>query len=211
MTDYPLQGAHLAVPCNLCHQKNYRNTIRFKFNTTTCIACHRDFHNGTASIYVSNERQGDECSYCHSSESWDAVNFDHTKTEFPLKGKHSTILCGKCHRAGPDKAGESAINFKIGSKVCQDCHQDIHGGQFARQGKTDCQGCHTETDWQSSKFDHNRDSQFELKGAHQKVACAKCHKNTVIGGENTILYKPIDTSCSACHVKRNMEGRGQEL
>ncbi len=88
---YPLQGAHLAVPCNFCHQKTHNNTLRFEFESTACIICHSDPHNGTAHQYVVPQKSPevkvsvttqsivtspnsindkDVCEYCHSVQSW---------------------------------------------------------------------------------------------------------------------------------------------
>ena len=71
-----------------------------------------------------------------------------------------------------------------------------------------CDQCHKPFDWSAVNFDHNRDSRFNLEGAHLKVSCSQCHKTTTISGVHTILYKPLDITCSSCHVKREMNQEG---
>ena len=64
-------------------------------------------------------------------------HFDHSKTKFPLLGKHAPLACDKCHKTADFKAPVAHVQ-------CKACHQDIHGGQFAaRADGGDCAGCHT--------------------------------------------------------------------
>jgi hypothetical protein len=214
LTKYPLQGAHLAVPCNLCHQKNYKNTIRFNFSSTECSSCHRDPHNREAELYLSKKTipEGkNDCQYCHSVTSWALIDFDHTQTNFQLNGKHQSIRCKSCHKYDGTNPNISVILI-LNKKSCQDCHQDVHMGQFHAQGEIDsdeenlirCDKCHTTLNWAASKFDHNRDSSFKLEGAHKRLNCSQCHKLVDRNGKNIIQYKPLNSSCSACHEQRSM-------
>ena len=87
---------------------------------------------------------------------------------------------------------------------CAACHDDIHGGQFARadqnEAKTDCRRCHTPAGWKQLAFDHNRDARFKLEGAHGRVACGGCHKAApAAGGLMRIVYKPLPVTCAGCH------------
>jgi hypothetical protein len=102
------------------------------------------------------------------------------------------------------------------SLQCQECHQDVHGGQFsivdnvgAGQSKdTNCARCHTPNNWTPDKFDHNRNSSFKLDGAHLKVACAGCHKETVGQDKPVRIFKPLDKSCSSCHGGKDFQDSG---
>ena len=173
-TDFPLQGAHLAVPCISCHKKNASGVIRFKWESTECQACHGDPHKGQV-------RQAG-CRTCHSIESWSHIaGFDHAKTGFPLEGGHQKVSCGQCHKQG---------KFQGTPKTCNSCHGDPHEGQLVQAG---CQSCHSVQGWARVTFDHNRQSRFKLEGAHARVPCAACH------GKNPVRFKPLPTTCEECH------------
>jgi len=214
ITRYPLHGAHLAVPCNLCHQKNYNNTIRFRFSSTECLSCHRDQHNRKAELYLSKislPEGKNVCQYCHSVKSWSSIEFDHTQSNFQLEGKHQQISCKSCH-GYIDSTVEGTVRFKLNKKECEDCHQDVHMGQFHSQDDRNsadaktvlCDKCHTTLNWTASMFDHNRDSSFKLEGAHKKLNCSQCHKTVDKNGTVFVQFKPLNSSCSACHVDRSM-------
>jgi hypothetical protein len=216
---YPLEGAHLAVPCNFCHQKTYNNTLRFRFEITACNVCHTDPHKGTADRYVVTQKPTkiqDTCQYCHSVQSWQTVTYDHSVTDFKLEGKHTSVRCKSCHQEGQMTEGSGDVKFKIGKKECLDCHHDIHMGQFSistvaekqKTGSVQCDRCHKPFDWSAVNFNHNRDSRFDLKGAHQKLPCSQCHKTMMINGINTVLYKPLEVTCNSCHVRREMNQEG---
>jgi hypothetical protein len=72
------------------------------------------------------------------------------------------------------------------------CHakDDAHNGQFSQ----DCAQCHTTLSWQSATFEHAK-SAFPLTGAHQQVACAKCH----VQGAAGVVFKGTSRQCSGCH------------
>src|SRR3981081_611959 len=86
-TRFPLAGLHAQVECSKCHTPGPDNKPRYTgipFNQ--CSDCHKDPHQGSFT-------QG--CQSCHSTSGWKkisiaAVNerFDHSKTKFPLGGKH---------------------------------------------------------------------------------------------------------------------------
>ena len=214
LTKYPLEGAHLAVPCNFCHPKNNNNTIQFHFSSTNCQICHRDPHNNEAEQYLSDKisTEGkDLCQYCHSVASWSSIEFDHNQTNFRLEGKHQSISCRSCHLY-KEMNSNVTVSLKINKSACQDCHQDVHMGQFSSQNDTGsdqaksglCDKCHTTVNWTATIFDHNRDSRFKLEGAHKKVNCSQCHKAVDKNGTDIVQYKPLNLSCSACHVERSM-------
>ena len=146
-------------------------------------------------------------------ESWAKITFDHSQTEFALEGKHQTAPCLKCHHA--EKPGETTrVAFAVKKKLCQDCHSDIHKGQFAAAESaksTDCARCHTASSWKAEKFVHNRDSRYKLEGAHQKVPCAKCHVPTEVDNMMFVQYRPLDTTCVSCHGGAEFEERKLRL
>jgi hypothetical protein len=215
LSKYPLEGSHLAVPCDLCHPKIVNGNIsmvKFDFKSTRCLECHKNPHKNELATYI-NEGG---CELCHKTESWSSVNFDHNKTKFPLNGRHSQILCGRCHKLVDPGLPTANRQFKGLTPTCQDCHQDNHRGQFAITIKSDlkdikfvdCAKCHNPENWQNLKFVHNNDSSFKLEGAHIKVACRDCHKLVGPEGQKFILYKPLDLSCKSCHGNRQMQQKG---
>jgi hypothetical protein len=119
-------------------------------------------------------------------------DFDHSKTKYPLLGKHATVACSACHIKDDFKK-------QIPFAKCNDCHTpDPHKGQFdARPKKGECEECHTVDGWKPSTFgvkEHDT-SKYPLKGAHIKVDCAKCH---LPAGKDTI-YKVKFELCTDCH------------
>jgi hypothetical protein len=197
---FKLSGSHAAVPCRSCHvetEVNGAKTMKFHWDDHDCRGCHTDPHAGQ----FSDRSDGGECKSCHSTESWYWMEFDHTKTEYQLVGKHQNVLCAKCHIEG-DVNGTKAKLFAFPDKSCTACHNDQHAGQFADTGgKVNCETCHSPYGWKPVRFDHNSQSRFALTGAHAKVTCDKCHKpdTSISDNVNKVRYKPLDTNCSACH------------
>jgi hypothetical protein len=70
------------------------------------------------------------------------------------------------------------------------CHRedDAHAGVNGAM----CQDCHRVTEWLDVSFDHARDAQFALRGAHADVACESCHVEPVA------VALPA-TQCFGCH------------
>ncbi len=67
-----------------------------------------------------------------------------------------------------------------------------------------CASCHGEDAFRpASKFDHDVDAAFSLKGAHARVPCAKCHATSQsAGGRAIVVYRPVPHTCEDCHGKR---------
>ncbi len=202
-TEYPLRGAHKAVPCVFCHKKinvgTPLETMQFHFQSTRCSTCHNDPHKGQADTFKKRRSTltgKDGCEHCHVVTAWDSVIFDHSLTKFVIEGRHGNVPCIKCHN--PDQ--NNVIQFQRIPTKCQDCHQDIHRGQFAeKDGSVRCEKCHTPVDWLAEKFDHDKNSRFKLTGAHRNVPCEKCHPEQNAAEVKFVRYKPLDTACKTCH------------
>jgi hypothetical protein len=203
---FPLTGGHAAVPCAECHKIGLAGRtdkiLPFRFPDRTCTACHKDPHHGEFKARQEKRRPNGTmfgCEACHNTRSWTDVNgFDHSKTEFPLRGGHRTVTCGACHKA---PAGQSQVQFKGTTKICENCHKDPHERQFvSHSGTTPCASCHIEQRWKPSTFDHDKRTQFPLTGGHADVACDQCHKLVkFINGNPVVFYKPTPLKCEACH------------
>lgn len=168
-SEFQLNGKHLTAKCDGCHQKpKYRDTPR------DCYSCHlkKDKHKGAL---------GSSCESCHNAEGWAKISFDHTKTKFPLEGKHAPVTCEKCH---------TSDNFKSTPTACVGCHldRDKHKGTLGKQ----CDSCHTAKEWKQILFDHDK-TRFKLVESHLKVACLKCHK--------TPQLRTTPKTCVKCHRK----------
>jgi hypothetical protein len=171
-TTFPLLGAHQDVACLGCHTGPVY-TVRTE---TACVACHaRD---------DAHARQlGTECGTCHTPVSWtEQVAFDHDLTRFPLIGLHTVVPCEACH---------VSKDFKGTASGCIDCHaeDDTHKGQL---GPT-CAACHTPNAWNLWSFDHARQTDFALDGAHDALQCVACHTRPVADKIQ------LSTRCADCH------------
>ncbi len=190
---FPLDGAHLAVPCRNCHIKE--DLWTFKNISLECAGCHENVH-GTE--ITAQFLPGNKCTSCHLTDSWHTIRFDHNKTTFPLMGKHLIAKCNDCHYK---ENSQLKKEYKFASLTldCVNCHNDIHYGQFAAaKGETDCLRCHTYDNWIPSRFDHNK-SKFPLEGAHSKIKCSECHKTKSLNGNQVIEFKIKDFKCASCH------------
>ncbi len=190
-SNFILNGAHLAIPCQSCHKKNEK--WNFKIERRDCVDCHKDVHGGSVPVKYTGEKS---CTACHTTERWNEVNFDHSKTNFVLLGVHQKRSCTKCHTSNK---GINSVNIYFTKKSeCVGCHKDVHAGQFAKNGIVLCQSCHQYNNWKPELFDHNNTS-FPLNGAHSKVDCYKCHKQVVDEKGKYIKYKFGEVKCALCH------------
>lgn len=191
-SEYKLTGAHLAVPCKSCHYKT--DKWHFRFIEQKCIDCHKNVHG----VEITEKfMQNNNCSGCHSTESWKTVKFNHSLTTFTLQGKHKDVGCGNCHYR-EKQSGKKVFRFLSLNSKCETCHKDIHYGQFNKDGTSECGRCHTFDNWKPEKFDHNK-TRFSLKGAHHKLKCSRCHPVIVENNNRFIQYKLKDFKCAACH------------
>ena len=159
------------IACSSCHAKGYAS-----FDQATCVAC----HTGLDATFMTQHQTayGADCLGCHDGKTH-LTTFDHSRTAFPLEGKHVGVVCSTCHTS-PTYAGTSA--------TCSACHakDDAHKGQFG----TDCGACHKATGWPDAAIDHSKTA-FPLDGLHVSVACTQCHVNNV--------FKGTPTACASCH------------
>jgi hypothetical protein len=210
-SDYPLEDSHLAVPCFLCHGERSNESIfkmtKFKFESTRCIVCHKDRHEGTVDKYTTENG----CGLCHNIAGWSSITYNHSAHGFKLEGKHAAINCTNCHKPDELESKEKTLRFTGLNKECLTCHIDTHRGQFAEEiefentikKETPCQRCHTPGNWFPDLFDHNRDSSFKLEGAHQKAKCRGCHKKIEEPDGSFVWFKPVDKKCESCHSGNN--------
>ncbi|MBI3664425.1 MAG: hypothetical protein HY234_15425 [Acidobacteria bacterium] len=189
-TRFPLTGRHEQVACQKCHPPSagVEKVVQFTgIAFDKCTACHADPHRGAFAA---------ACQICHTTSGWKAVSvagkFDHSKTNYPLAGKHAAVQCSQCHRTADFKK-------PLAHQKCADCHTpDPHGGQFMKRADgTDCAACHSLDGFKPAKFGvkEHATALYPLEGKHAAVACTKCH---VPAGKATI-YKVKFALCTDCH------------
>lgn len=191
-SQYPLKGAHIATACTECHLKGEH--WEFRKIGEKCVDCHENIHKGKIE---ENYMPAEDCSICHNEANWHQVTFDHNQTDFKLTGEHAKTDCNECHFK-KDETGKEIQQFNGLSKACSTCHQDKHGGQFEINGITDCQRCHTTSDWEKTNFNHDT-ARFKLDGKHATVKCEACHKPVTTTKGTFIQHRFTDISCAACH------------
>ena len=179
-TRYNLMDKHTDARCHDCHQKPARKKNKIR----TCYACHQsdDTHQGS---------QGKTCNNCHSTKSWTGkVTFDHDLSDYPLIGLHASTSCDGCHADG---------QFKKTPTGCISCHQqdDFHKSSFGKK----CHTCHNPNGWKRWTFDHDRQTDFKLKDAHQDLECHACH---LLENKN----EPPGSTCNECHAKDDVHNGG---
>jgi hypothetical protein len=211
-TRFPLTGSHIPVACSTCHNKGGQQIFKFpSYEKQFCIDCHKSPHKDQFNGPILEK----SCNDCHNTKKFDQLKpFDHNQSHFKLVGKHNTLKCSECHKKTkmlmPIKQQKFMHQFKfpdVTNKTCTKCHSDYHKGQFEQS----CQECHNENDWKKVKFDHNTGSDFKLRGKHESVKCAECHKPSTsekILYKNErrplIIYKPLPMTCYNCHYKKDV-------
>jgi hypothetical protein len=194
-TGYTLTGLHRKVTdCDRCHTGANavpgKKAKTYLLKDARCAACHRDVHQG---------QLGKACDKCHGLDTpFKQIAFNHDKTSFPLKGGHSRVECGKCHK----EKKWTGLRFAD----CTDCHRDPHQPPF----KKTCRSCHNENSWRVSTFDHDQ-TRYPLRGKHGALSCEKCHptgkKSKKMPFSNCRDCHKTDphqgqfeSDCKACHV-----------
>ncbi len=191
-TKYPLVGKHLEVGCAKCHHgANFKVPVPHEL----CKTCHQDVHSGQFAALADKG----ECASCHKVEGWKPSTFTvaaHSRSAYPLAGKHAAVACDKCHRP----AGK-ATQYKVKFQACLDCHTDVHKGQFAAAPhKNRCEDCHSAERFVPANFTlaQHRKTRFPLEGGHTAISCGDCHK-ILPDGRNVAAYQFPDIACETCH------------
>ena len=172
-TKYPLRGKHAAVKCTDCHGGDlYNDKLK-----EDCISCHKkdDKHKGTL---------GEKCENCHIEKDWkDTANrFDHSKTKFPLLGKHDKSIVTIATRA--------RSTTRRPRTACPVTRRTTPTRDATGRSVT----CHNANLWKEITFNHDRDTKYPLRGKHIKTKCDDCHKGD--------MYKDkLKEDCYSCHAK----------
>lgn len=203
---FPLTGRHNEIACARCHRSEKAAPPQFEGALAkregagsyaiyrnlpygSCLSCHQDVHKG---------KFGSDCEKCHSTAGFGLIigaQFDHSKTGYPLSGKHSSVACAKCHTGS--KTG------KLKFAACRDCHKDEHRGQFAsRPDKGACESCHSVAGFLPARYpiEEHQQSRYPLTGGHLATPCIACHSDVKdSSGVSYARFDFPDRSCHACH------------
>ncbi|MGE3171457.1 MAG: hypothetical protein AB7O97_02450 [Planctomycetota bacterium] len=200
---FPLRGAHAAAECVTCHGDATRPSRHGtpKAAVESCARCHEQPH---AARFVQSAvaaiGPADGCAGCHSDADRDfhrgtTTPAQHAVTGFRLDPPHARVECAKCH-AGD---GYAARFPGRAPDDCRACHDDRHRGQFDHEGRyAQCTACHARTAFAPNAFGvaMHRDTAFPLTGAHDAVACARCHDRVV---DDVRTFHGTPQKCAECH------------
>jgi hypothetical protein len=119
-TKYALTAAHLAAPCLACHKNPAlgQTALQFRMPRQECLACHQtlDPHGGQFGNRA--------CDECHATDSFRIAAFDHSRTRYPLDGKHRTVPCASCHPSATGPDGRAVRVYRPLGTACRDCHTE---------------------------------------------------------------------------------------
>jgi hypothetical protein len=183
-----IQGhAKYEEKCNSCHQPFSKEK-----QSTLCRDCHKEVDADIMSrhgLHGRAETRETECSHCHTDHigrdadviQLDRETFDHSTTDYSLRGAHTIVRCKGCHIREKEYRGTAS--------TCVSCHEkdDIHKGILGEE----CTDCHTERAWRRPDFDHDK-TDFALREKHAELDCNSCHVNQV--------YKDTTQQCHGCHL-----------
>jgi hypothetical protein len=225
-----LEGRHAAIACAACHaaappglpaatRREALGTagVAVTLTRAECAACHVDAHRGRYATGGAVAIDG-ACAACHGTTSFRPSSIDmrgHDRFRFRLEGAHRAVACVACHRELQSAPATSTLLLAARgvtwfpatapavAATCAGCHEAPHGRQFAaRRDRGACEGCHgVDAFTPASRFDHDRDAAFSLRGAHAKVACAACHRRDGPAANAPIVYRPLSGKCESCHDK----------
>jgi hypothetical protein len=181
-----LVNGHKKVGCRKCHTKGNLKQPK----GTVCVDCHKPVHEA---------KFGRKCQQCHSSIQFlgipETVGREaHSRTPFPLRGKHRAAKCVQCH---PKKLKPQRRFRELEFKKCTGCHKDKHKGEFKKRDGGNCAQCHSEFGYlpTSFGFEAHKTTEFPLEGKHMAAPCAKCHTKR----RPRLDLRVKERKCRECH------------
>ena len=206
-TLFPLEGAHVRVPCENCHKPG----LPTKGLPRTCNACHVGGAMRATTYQPPTHiptPPTQACSDCHSQISWSPARMRHTSEMFgqcsrchnnsqapgkPPSHLPTTASCDACHTTGAWRPTKAVVHDATTVGRCSTCHNGtIASGKPPLHVPTtaQCDSCHTSTvTWANALYTHDPSSWGR---------CSNCHNyNTARGkGANHI---PTNSQCDTCH------------
>ena len=198
LAGWKLAGKHKVTDCKDCHKRKNRQGLRtFLGDTKTCGRCHEK-----EQPHAFERKDMLDCERCHSESAWNPplgrMRFDHNDKKdaaVARAGAHEEVPCAKCH----PKARFNLPRDNPGH--CGFCHESPHKRHLFGTVKT-CSNCHSPQSraFKSVRFDHKRNTGYELVAKHNKIKCYRCHTSKI--GKS----KP-KPSCEKCHAGDNKHGK----
>ena len=152
-----------------------------------CLDCHKEINAFVKDNKGFHGLQLKSCKECHAdhkgrdfdSTKFDETTFEHKATGYKLTGKHAELKCSKCHTEKRTKKPirPNDTRYLGAATSCKECHikEDVHFFK-GKWKKADCNECHSSVAWDKEvRFDHMRDGDYKLEGAHAKAKCDDCH------------------------------------
>jgi nitrate/TMAO reductase-like tetraheme cytochrome c subunit len=188
----PIEKHHTSLKCDWCHQVPFEGArlaaIEFIKLPSDCSLCHNDPHSGQFQ---------EMCLQCHSEHGWTGrwvADTHGPDADFPLVGKHRSVECSRCH-IGAELA---RARFTGLPQTCEQCHPDLHDGQFTKG----CPTCHSEQGWKNLLTDpHGAGSSHPLRGKHASLECVTCHTPPEPGSvlAEARFVRVAQEGCVSCH------------
>jgi predicted CxxxxCH...CXXCH cytochrome family protein len=233
---FSLVGKHSSLRCAQCHQPEGREA-RYKTDKLICTACHAEPHGGEFAAEPYGDKC-DLCHTPAGFEATTFSVERHARTQFPLTGRHAEVACSNCHKPlagaiskgapeiakvsyaaptlaadGKSVARDARRQYHFPSHGCNSCHTDPH--EITPRANLLCATCHVTQQWKALRpFDHSF-TRFKLEGshldgAHQPIACVRCHKASGQAGSAAARIAPVfsgtPTQCSGCHNEKDAHG-----
>jgi hypothetical protein len=163
-TNFPLFGAHAALPCTECHAEARER--RFSRAAVDCQSCHGE----TAAVRtlgqaVDHEKLGfvtRSCRECHNGVQWKPALFPSHDVCLPISaGPHAGVACASCHADTTAPVAHCRTNT---ATLCINCHVNTGGGGVV----TETNAIHAE----------KMVPGYSYSGAK----CAQCHSDSSMGG-----------------------------
>jgi len=211
----PLLGGHADVTCRECHAEDSPRSLEAlvgslgELRPRRCQACHESPHGHKFSqrvAYLASVPTGASCAVCHEAEhesfrdeELELTAEQHACSGFPLGIPHDELSCEDCHASELDEFTARYPGRRAND--CRQCHEDPHGGQFAKgpRARFGCIACHAQQHFEPHDFTIEKHARatLPLTGAHVDTACEDCHLEPEAGGPRVFRGTPF--RCEQCH------------
>ncbi len=125
-TNFPLIGAHAALPCIECHAETRER--RFSRAVVDCLGCHQADLARTTGLAVDHQALGfaqRTCRECHGAVAFKPARFPTHDDCFVISRGHAGQPCGACHTT----LKVMVMGCRTGTAtLCKNCHTNTGGG-----------------------------------------------------------------------------------
>lgn len=182
-----------------------------------CVDCHTDikeridrkkgFHKDKTDCHSCHAEHKGKEAFIFSPKDW-LKKFDHSETDYDLRGGHKNVDCRDCHtqmRQNSKTKKPTLTESYLGAPTaCYDCHQNKYEHQFSKKEWLECTQCHSSglEDWRkiskTPSFNHGA-TNYPLEGLHKQAACSSCHQPDA-QRKRVLAFAPLPfNDCQDCH------------